>query len=210
MGFCLFTWACAYGEVLTVNPSVTAAPCQLPLAREPRAVPAANFGGESPLTISHDGFLQIVLSLTRPVSAACRRTYSLFTLHYSLNPPGIVTAEVVDAQTKAPLVKGGCLGTAEAGGFRRQSLRNFLPIPSSLFPKKPSPFHMSLYFGKVPTVNPSVTAAPCQLPLAREPLGGVSLPCRRFLKYLPILGSYGRFFRGYMGKFRKSVWVLAE
>ena len=49
---------------------------------------------------------------------ACGTSY-LFTLHYSLNPPGIVTAEVVDAQTKAPLVKGGCLGTAEAGGFRR-------------------------------------------------------------------------------------------
>src|SRR5699024_276514 len=62
----------------------------------------------------------------------------------------------MDAQPKAPLAKGGCLGTAEAGGFRRQSLRNFLPIPSSLFPKKPSPFHMGSYFGKVPTVNPSV------------------------------------------------------
>ena len=49
-----------------------------------------------------------------------------------------------------------CLGNAEAGGFRRQSLRNFLPIPSSLFPKKPSPFHMGSYFGKVPPVNPSV------------------------------------------------------
>ena len=193
MGFCLFTWACAYGEVPTVNPSVTAAPCQLPLAREPRAVPAANFGGESPLTISHDGFLQIVLSLTRPVSAACRRTYSLFTLHYSLNPPGIVTAEVVDAQTKAPLVKGGCLGTAEAGGFPRLA-----------------GFHIGLYFQEVPPVNPSDTPTACQLPLVREPLGGVSLACRRFLKYLPPLGSYGRFFRGYMGKFRKSVWVLAE
>ena len=34
--------------------------CQLPLTREPC--------GESPLTISHDGFLRIVLSLTRPVS----------------------------------------------------------------------------------------------------------------------------------------------
>ena len=85
--------------------------------------------------------------------AGCQKPIS-----YSLHLSGIVTAEVVDAQTKAPLVKGGCLGTAEAGGFRRQSLRNFLPIPSSLFPKKPSPFHMSLYFGKVPTVNPSVTA----------------------------------------------------
>ena len=32
----------------------------------------------------------------------------------------------------------------------------FFPNHSSLFPKKPSPFHMGLYFGKVPTVNPSV------------------------------------------------------
>ena len=45
----------------------------------------------------------------------------------------------------------------------------FLPNHSSLFPKKPSPFHMGSYFGKVPTVNPSVTAAPCQLPFTREP-----------------------------------------
>ena len=57
---------------------------------------------------------------------------------------------------KPPWPLWGCLGTAEAGGFRRQSLRNFLPIPSSLFSKKPSPFHMGLYFQKVPTVNPSV------------------------------------------------------
>ena len=91
MGCCVSTLDLWELEVLTVNPSDTPTACQLPLAREPRAVAAANFGGESPLTISHDGFLQIVLSLTRPVSAACRRTYSLFTLHYSLNPPGIVT-----------------------------------------------------------------------------------------------------------------------
>ena len=80
--------------------------------------------------------------------AGCQKPIS-----YSLHLSGIVTAEVVDAQTKAPLAKGGCLGTAEAGGFRRQSLRNFLPIPSSLFPKKPSPFHMGSYFGKVPAVE---------------------------------------------------------
>ena len=88
----------------------------------------------------------------------------------------------IEAQTKAPLAKGGCLGTAEAGGFRRQSLRNFLPIPSSLFPKKPSPFHMGLCFQKVPAVNPSVTAAPCQLPLAREPLRVV--PADNFARWL--------------------------
>ena len=62
--------------------------------------------GQCPLTISHGGFLRFLTSLTRPVSAACRRTYSLFTLHYSLNPPGIVTAVEIDARTKAPLPKG--------------------------------------------------------------------------------------------------------
>src|SRR5699024_11988935 len=97
----------------------------------------------------------------------------------------------MDAQPKAPLAKGGCLGTAEAGGFRRQSMRNFLPIPSSLFPKKPSPFNMGSYFGKVPPVNPSVKnqrflpapfskgafgvqrrSQPCQRGVTRERRGG--------------------------------------
>ena len=72
---------------------------------------------------------------------------------------------------KPPWPLWGWFGEAKPGGFRRQSLRNFLPIPSSLFTKKPSPFHTGLYLRKVPTVNPSVTASPCQLPLTREPLG---------------------------------------
>ena len=46
-----------YRKVPTVNPSVTASPCQLPLAREPRAVPADN---------AHGSFLLLVTSLTRP------------------------------------------------------------------------------------------------------------------------------------------------
>ena len=58
---------------------------------------------------------------------------------YFPDPPGIVSAVVVEAQTKAPLAKGGCLGTAEAGGFHRVSV-----------------FHMGLFFQEVPTVNPSV------------------------------------------------------
>ena len=66
--------------------------------------------------------------------AGCQKPIS-----YSLHLSGIVTAEVVDAQTKAPLVKGGCLGTAEAGGFPRLA-----------------GFHMGLCFRKVPAVNPSV------------------------------------------------------
>ena len=89
---------------------------------------------------------------------------------------------------KPPWSLWGCLCTAEAGGFRRQSLRNFLPIPSSLFPKKPSLFHMSLYFGKVPTVNPSVTPTACQLPLAREPLRVV--PADNFARWLSTNRSF--------------------
>ena len=58
---------------------------------------------------------------------------------YFPDPPGIVSAVVVEAQTKAPLAKGGCLGSAEAGGFHRVSV-----------------FHMGLFFQEVPTVNPSV------------------------------------------------------
>src|SRR5699024_10251366 len=49
---------------------------------------------------------------------------------------------------------GGWFGEAKPGGFPRVA-----------------GFHIGLYLRKVPTVNPSVTAAPCQLPLAREPLG---------------------------------------
>ena len=78
-------------------------------------MPAA---GVPPVAISHGNLLQIVTA--PPV-------------------PGIVSAVVVEAQTKAPLAKGGCLGTAEAGGFHRVSV-----------------FHMGLFFQEVPTVNPSV------------------------------------------------------
>ena len=35
--------------------------------------------------------------------------------------------------------------------------------------KRPAGFHIGYCFQKVPAVNPSVTAAPCQLPFAREP-----------------------------------------
>ena len=126
---------------------------------------------------------------------ACGTSY-LFPLHYSLKtfpfPHGLVLWEsphceslsqkskifasslwqgsLWGAQTKAPLAKGGCLGLPRRGDSVAKAT-DFFPIPSSLFPKKPSPFHMGWYLRKVPTVNPSVTAAPCQLPLTREPLG---------------------------------------
>ena len=94
MGFCRFTWVCALGQVPTVNPSVTATPCQLPLTRE-------------------------------PLGAADQ------------SPPGHC---------------GGASAPPRRGD------------------KRLAGFHMGLYFEKVPTVNPSVTATPCQLPLTREPL----------------------------------------
>ena len=110
---------------------------------------------------------QLPLAREPPACRRCQCPRRLSATRYFPDPPGI------GGLPKAPLAKGGCLGTAEAGGFRRQSLRNFLPIPSSLFTKKPSPFHIGLYFEEVPTVNPSVMATPCQLPLAREPWGAV-------------------------------------
>ena len=120
-------WRVAYGKVPTVNPSVTATPCQLPLAREPlRAVPADNFPRES----SVNRYCPSSARYRRLV----RRTYSLFTLHYSLKTPGI------GGLPKPPGLLRGCLGTAEAGGFRGQghgtSYR--FPLPYSLnFPCSP-------------------------------------------------------------------------
>ena len=101
--------------------------------------------GQCPRTIPHGSFRRFVTSLTRPPGCPrwqCARW--LCAARFFPDPPGIVTAVQMDAQPKAPLAKGGCLGNAEAGGFRRQSLRNFLPIPSSLFTKKPFPFHIGL------------------------------------------------------------------
>ena len=91
----------------------------------------------------------------RPVSAACPP--NLFTIHSSLFTENARYRYrvVVDAQTKAPLAKGAI---AKPGGF-----------PSV------AGFHMGLYFQEVPAVNPSVTATPCQLPLAREPLVFLSI-----------------------------------
>ena len=108
---------------------------------------------------AHGSFLQIVTSLTRPVSAAGVPPEAI--LHGNLQQivtappvPGIVTGWKSRQRTKAPLAKGGWFGEAKPGGFPRLA-----------------GFHIGLYFQEVPTVNPSVTATPCQLPLAREPLG---------------------------------------
>src|SRR5699024_9422131 len=56
---------------------------------------------------------------------------------------------------KPPLSKGGASAPPRRGDT--QALPGyFLPNHSSLFTKKPSPFHIGLYFEEVPAVNPSV------------------------------------------------------
>ena len=96
-------------------------------------------GGQWPQPISHDSFLRIVTSLTRPVSAACPP--NLLHIPFSLFPESAryCYRVEIDAKTQAPLAKGGCHGNAEAGGFRRVA-----------------GFHIGLCLRKVPTVNPSV------------------------------------------------------
>ena len=56
---------------------------------------------------------------------------------------------------KPPLSKGGA-SACRGGGIPQAKPGNFLPITYSLFAKKLSLFHIGWYFGKVPTVNPSV------------------------------------------------------
>ena len=98
-----------------------------------RAVPAPNFGGESPLTMRTGIFCESLLPLQCPVS--------LLRWRWICRP-------------KPPLPKGGGFASGKTGGIPRVA-----------------GFHMGLCFWKVPAVNPSVTASPCQLPLAREPAG---------------------------------------
>ena len=91
-----------FRKVPTVNPSVTPPACQLPFAREPlRAVPADNFPRESPA----NRYCPSSARYRRLV----RRTYSLFTLHYSLKTPGI------GGLPKPPGPLRGCLGLPRRG-----------------------------------------------------------------------------------------------
>ena len=102
-----------------------------------RAVPADN---------AHDSLQQIVTSLPRPPGCPrwqCARQLSAN--RYFPAPPGIVTG-LKNAQTKAPLVKGGWFGEAKPGGFRRLA-----------------GFHIGLYFKRVPAVNPSGTCGASSL-----------------------------------------------
>ena len=63
----------------------------------------------------------------------------------------------------APFNKGAFGCAADTGRVREVTILDRLG-------KRLAGFHTGLYFEKVPTVNPSVTATPCQLPLTREPL----------------------------------------
>ena len=69
--------------------------------------------------------------MTRPVSAACRRTYYLFPLPYSLKFARYRYRVETEAQPKAPLVKGGCLGLPRRGDSVAKATEL---IPYSLFP----------------------------------------------------------------------------
>ena len=105
-----------FEEVPTVNPSVTPTACQLPLAREPlRAAPAANFARQLSATRYFPDPPGIGGQWPQPMRTGIF-SKSLLPLQCPVTIPG-----KNEAQTKAPLAKGGCLGTAEAGGFRRQA-----------------------------------------------------------------------------------------
>ena len=139
-GWQVSTWVCAYGKCLLWNPSV----------KNQRFLPAPFHKGASgvpPVSMRTVAFCDSLLPLQCPVSAACRRTFSLFTLHYSLKKPGLATAVEIEAQTKAPLAKGGWFGEAKPGGFRGLA-----------------GFHMGLFYRKAPTVNPSVAFGASSLP----------------------------------------------
>ena len=111
-------------------------------ARYRRAVPVDNFPRRgAPGGNSHGNFLLFVTSLTRPVSLLrCSRCLGQ-------SPPGHCGG------ASAPPRRGD---TQAPPGY-------FLPNHSSLFPKKPSPFHIGLYFEEVPAVNPSVASGASSL-----------------------------------------------
>ena len=130
-----------FGKVPTVNPSV----------KNQRFLPAP-FGkgasGVPPVAMRTVIFSKSLLPLQSPVSL-----------------PGGNRGSA----PKPPWSLWGWFGEAKPGGFRRQSLGTFYLITLH-YSLKSLPFStLGCAFKKVPTVNPSVTAAPCQLPLAREP-----------------------------------------
>ena len=87
--------------------------------------------------------------------------------------PCFLSSESSGCRCRSAQSPPGHCGGASATPRRGDSVAkatDLFTIHSSLFTKKPSPFHIGLYFQKVPSVNPSVTPPACQLPLTREPL----------------------------------------
>ena len=115
--------------------------------------------GQWPLTISHGGLLRVVTSLTRPVSAACRRTFSLFTLHSSLFPKKARSCYCGGNRgiDQSPPCQRGVVWQSQTGGIPWPKPRNLFTIHFSLFPKNALPLSTLVgTFEKAPTVNPSV------------------------------------------------------
>ena len=110
MGCCVSTLDLWELEVPTVNPSDTPTACQLPLAREPRAVPAANFAR----------WLSTNRSFPDPPGIGGLPP-NLFTIHSSLFSKSARYRYCGGSgcTDQSPPCQRGCLGTAEAGGFRR-------------------------------------------------------------------------------------------
>ena len=122
-----------------------------------RAVPAANFPRESPA----NRYCPSSARYRRLV----RRTYSLFTLHYSLKTPGI------GGLPKPPWPLWGWFGEAKPGGFRGQGHGLIHYSLFTLHLKCPSPFHMGLCLWESACyrIPQSKIKDFCQLPFAREP-----------------------------------------
>ena len=123
------------GKVPAVNPSVTATPCQLPLAREP------------------------------PACRRCQFRTKLVCNRYFPDPPGNATGWKWVHSPKPPWPLWGwfCLrqNRGDSSGWQVST--------------------WVCTMGKVPAVNPSVTATPCQLPQAGSLWGAVwGRGCGRF------------------------------
>ena len=117
--------------------------------------------GESPLTISLGNLQQIVTAPPVP-GIVTERNGEQKQLHCTRIDSGGTPPRPVSL-----LRCSRCLGQSppgHCGGASAPPRRGdtqappgyFLPNHSSLFPKKPSPFHIGLYFEEVSAVNPSV------------------------------------------------------
>ena len=113
-------------------------------------MPAADFGGESPRTMRTIIFCESLLPLQCPVS--------LLRWMVGYRQPPASTALASNRNCTAPLAPSVTCGDSS--------------LPEGAMGCVP--FHIGLFFGEVPAVNPSVTPTACQLPLAREPFCAVS------------------------------------